>query len=330
MRSTPTRLVIKAGATLTQHADDEQRVAGEPADRGGRAGGGGGRRRSTSAAAATPVQTTYPGTALPGERLGGQPPGRGRRARPAGGRDLRQRVHAAGERCGRLLRQRQQWRRRGANHGGPGADRRRDPRQRYELVPRGGGRLGVGEGGRAVGRREHRGQGRQLDELRRSLGWRRRDRGGLHDAGAVRRRWSTTSTRRVVPTHTTGGAGTVYVRGGGQSYGRLVVDNGTVTGNKRTVLPSLGSGTAGSGSGGATLVTGRSKVIPPYFVGHWVEIRNGAGVLEGTWRIALDRRRRQDGDAGCQRQRAGHGGRRRQVAGRLPLRRVHGARLTCR
>ncbi len=49
----------------------------------------------------------------------------------------------------------------------------------------GGGRLGVGEGGRAVGCREHRGQGRQLDELRRSLGWRRRDRGGLHDAGAV-------------------------------------------------------------------------------------------------------------------------------------------------
>ncbi len=78
----------------------------------------------------------------------------------------------------------------------------------------------------------------------------------------------------------------MYVRGGGQSYGRLVVDNGTVTGNKRTVLPSLGSGTAGSGSGGATLATGRSKVILPYFVGHWVEVRNTAGVLEGTWRIA--------------------------------------------
>src|SRR4029077_17549265 len=62
--------------------------------------------------------------------------------------------------------------------------------------------------------------------------------------------------------------------------------NGAVTGNKRTVLPSLGSGVAGSGSGGATLVTGRSKTIPAYFVGHWVEIRNGSGVLEGTWRIA--------------------------------------------
>src|SRR6185436_11121262 len=84
----------------------------------------------------------------------------------------------------------------------------------------------------------------------------------------------------------TGGAGTVHVRGGSESYGRLTVDNAAVTGNRRTVLPSLGAGTAGSGSGGATLATGRSKVIPPYFVGHWVEIRNGAGVLEGTWRIA--------------------------------------------
>ena len=38
---------------------------------------------------------------------------------------------------------------------------------------------------------------------------------------------------------------------------------------------------------GATLVTGRSKVIPPYFVGHWVEVRDGAtGALEGTWRVA--------------------------------------------
>ncbi len=88
-------------------------------------------------------------------------------------------------------------------------------------------------------------------------------------------------------TGTTGGAGTVYVRGGSAStYGQLIVDNGLVGGRRRTVLPSLGSGTAGSGSGGATLVTGRSRAIPAYFVGHWVEIRNGAGVLEGTWRIA--------------------------------------------
>src|SRR5436190_729602 len=68
-------------------------------------------------------------------------------------------------------------------------------------------------------------------------------------------------------------------RGGSGQWG------GAVTGNKRTVLPSLGKGTAGSGSGGATLVTGRSKTIPAYFVGHWVEIRNAAGILEGTWRI---------------------------------------------
>ena len=83
----------------------------------------------------------------------------------------------------------------------------------------------------------------------------------------------------------TGGAGTIFVRGG-STYGDLTVDNGTVTGNKRTILPSLGKGVAGSGSGGATLSTGRSKVIPAYFVGHWVEVRNGAGVLEGTWRIS--------------------------------------------
>ncbi|HWM74347.1 MAG TPA: hypothetical protein VNQ53_11435, partial [Nocardioides sp.] len=84
----------------------------------------------------------------------------------------------------------------------------------------------------------------------------------------------------------TGGAGTVYVKSGADAYGDLTVDNGTVGGNRRTILPALGSGTAGSGSGGATLVTGRSKPIPAYFVGHWIEVRDGAtGAVEGTWRV---------------------------------------------
>jgi hypothetical protein len=85
----------------------------------------------------------------------------------------------------------------------------------------------------------------------------------------------------------TGGAGTVYVRGGTATYGQLTVDNGTVTGHRRTILPALGKGAAGPGSGGATLATGRSAPIPPYFVGHWVEIRSGqTDQLKGTWRIA--------------------------------------------
>ena len=85
----------------------------------------------------------------------------------------------------------------------------------------------------------------------------------------------------------TGGAGTAYARSAAQTYGDLTVDNGTLTGNRRTILPALGSGTAQPGSGGATLATGRAKAIPPYFVGHWVEIRAAAtGALKGTWRIA--------------------------------------------
>jgi hypothetical protein len=86
----------------------------------------------------------------------------------------------------------------------------------------------------------------------------------------------------------TGGAGTVFVRGGAASqYGRLIVDNGTVVGHRRTILPSLGKGLAQSGSDGATLVTDRSKAIPAYFVGHWVEVRaSQSGPVKGTWRIA--------------------------------------------
>ncbi|HSF39576.1 MAG TPA: hypothetical protein VLT87_07265, partial [Thermoanaerobaculia bacterium] len=87
-------------------------------------------------------------------------------------------------------------------------------------------------------------------------------------------------------TQTQGGAGTIHVKSGADSYGELIVDNTGVNGNRRTILPALGKGTAQVGSGGARLVTGRSKAIPAYFVGHWVEVRNGAtGAVEGTWRI---------------------------------------------
>ena len=84
-----------------------------------------------------------------------------------------------------------------------------------------------------------------------------------------------------------GGAGTVYVRSAAEEFGQLIVDNTGVSANKRTILPSLGSGVAASGSGGATLVTDRVSAVPGYFVGHWVEIRDGStGQLKGTWRIA--------------------------------------------
>jgi hypothetical protein len=88
-----------------------------------------------------------------------------------------------------------------------------------------------------------------------------------------------------------GGAGTIHSSGPASTYGDLIVDNvplqeyeGFVAPD--TWLPALGRGEAGSGTSGATLLTGRASDIPPYFVGHWVEIRSAAGSLKGTWRIA--------------------------------------------
>jgi hypothetical protein len=84
-----------------------------------------------------------------------------------------------------------------------------------------------------------------------------------------------------------GGAGTVYLHQTGvDTFGRLIVDNSTISG-QRTVLPSLGSGVVQPGSAGTTLVTDRERTIPEYFVGHWVEVRDGAsGDLRGTLRVA--------------------------------------------
>ncbi|HEX6642556.1 MAG TPA: Ig-like domain-containing protein, partial [Thermoanaerobaculia bacterium] len=82
-----------------------------------------------------------------------------------------------------------------------------------------------------------------------------------------------------------GGAGSIYVKGPQSTFGGLTVDNGGFDGQE-TQLPSLGSGTALSGTTGATLVTDRTVNIPAFFVGHWVEVRNASGTLKGTWRIA--------------------------------------------
>jgi hypothetical protein len=82
-----------------------------------------------------------------------------------------------------------------------------------------------------------------------------------------------------------GGAGSIYVKGAGSTYGDLTIDNEGLL-YDWTILPSLGKGTAQAGTSGATLVTNRSANIPAYFGGHWIEIYTSNGTLKGTWRIA--------------------------------------------
>jgi hypothetical protein len=81
------------------------------------------------------------------------------------------------------------------------------------------------------------------------------------------------------------GAGSVYVKGPGSTYGDFWADNNGIAGDL-TLLPSLGSGTALTGTTGTTLVTDRGANIQPYFAGNWVEITSAAGTVKGTWRIA--------------------------------------------
>ena len=82
-----------------------------------------------------------------------------------------------------------------------------------------------------------------------------------------------------------GGAGSAFIRGPQSTFGDLIVDNGTASNQGTfTELPSLGNGTAQSGTAGAMLVTDRTADVPAYFAGHWVEITRG-GTLIGTWRI---------------------------------------------
>jgi hypothetical protein len=85
-----------------------------------------------------------------------------------------------------------------------------------------------------------------------------------------------------------GMAGTVYTRNPANTWGDVVIDNKGI-GNPQgltTDFPSLGGGTAQTGSTGATLVTDRTVNIPAYFEGHWVEISSSGGTFKGTWRIA--------------------------------------------
>ncbi len=88
-----------------------------------------------------------------------------------------------------------------------------------------------------------------------------------------------------------GGAGTVYfLDRSTTTHGRLLVHNANQA-NALTVLPSLGMGAAVTGTAGASLMTDRATDIPPYFVGHWVEIRRADGGLKGMWQItAVDGR----------------------------------------
>lgn len=83
-----------------------------------------------------------------------------------------------------------------------------------------------------------------------------------------------------------GGAGSIYTKSGTSTYGSLKVDNGTIASAQPSELPSFGKGLAATGTAGAKLVTNRTENVRPYFVGHWVRIRNASGAIRGTWRVA--------------------------------------------
>jgi len=81
-----------------------------------------------------------------------------------------------------------------------------------------------------------------------------------------------------------GAPGSVFLRGPSSLFGGVVVDGESVHGAP-SVLTGLGRGQAAAGTAGRTLVLDRDSV-PPYFEGHWVEVRDGAtGQLEGLWQI---------------------------------------------
>jgi hypothetical protein len=84
----------------------------------------------------------------------------------------------------------------------------------------------------------------------------------------------------------TGGAGTIFLHGPSAILGSLTVDNKTVTGSKRTVLPSLGRGIVQTGSTGGTVLTGRDANVPAYFIGSWLEVEGQDRFVKGVWRIA--------------------------------------------
>lgn len=82
-----------------------------------------------------------------------------------------------------------------------------------------------------------------------------------------------------------GAPGSVFLRGPSAVFGDLLVDGLSVDGAP-TVLTGLGRGTAPEGTEDSTLVLEHVAPIPPYFEGHWIEVRDGAtGQVEGLWRI---------------------------------------------
>jgi len=84
-----------------------------------------------------------------------------------------------------------------------------------------------------------------------------------------------------------GGAGTIFLKAPGATYGALTINNNSHPSSvQATELPSIGNGTAQAGSSGATLVTNRAANIPSYFLGHWIQLRSSSGTVKGTWRIA--------------------------------------------
>ena len=81
-----------------------------------------------------------------------------------------------------------------------------------------------------------------------------------------------------------GGPGSIYLHGPASTWGDLRIDNGDFDGAPAD-LPSLDSGQVLAVSG-STITTDRSADVPGWFAGHWVEIRDAANTLRGTWRVA--------------------------------------------
>ncbi len=87
-----------------------------------------------------------------------------------------------------------------------------------------------------------------------------------------------------------GGAGTIVIRAPNQTFGDLLVDNGTAVASARTELVGAGRGIVGSiapGAGGVGIAfsdANASKVFPFGVVGEFVQISR-AGAVVGSWRI---------------------------------------------
>lgn len=81
------------------------------------------------------------------------------------------------------------------------------------------------------------------------------------------------------------GGGTILVRQTESPHGALRIHGLGITGGRPTVLPSLGSGTAQSGSGGSLLRVDLVSSVAPFFLGHWIELKSSLGAEKGRYRI---------------------------------------------